>query len=118
MIGQPRPPGGLRSLAAWSLGIGLAWLLLGQQLAGQPVIQLDLTAGLPGAPSVYRQPHAPARPAPADLTAILNTAVNGNLNAESALMFVLSEVGPFSCSWAIQTVFAENPGHAAGSCRE
>ncbi len=62
MIGQPRPPGGLRSLAAWSLGIGLAWLLLGQQLAGQPVIQLDLTAGLPGAPPCTgSRPHPPAQ---------------------------------------------------------
>ena len=30
---------------------------------------------------------------------------------------VLFEVGPFSCSWTIQAVFAENPGHAADACR-
>src|SRR6266545_4105545 len=67
MIGQPRPSGGLRlrSLVVWSLGIGLAWLLLGQQLAGHPVVQLDLTAGLPGASSVHRHPLAPVRSAPA-----------------------------------------------------
>ncbi len=64
MMQQPRPRGRLRlrSLAAWSFGIGLAWLLLGQQLAGQPMVHLDLTAGLPGASSVRPQPLAPARP--------------------------------------------------------
>jgi hypothetical protein len=52
MMPEPRPPGRLRlrSLAAWSLGIGLAWLLLGHQYAGQPAVHLDLTAALPGAP--------------------------------------------------------------------
>src|SRR6266536_1979731 len=66
MIQQPRPRGRrLWSLAAWSLGIGLAWLLLGQQYAGQPAVHLDLTAGLPGAATVHQQPVAPAGPAPA-----------------------------------------------------
>src|SRR6266511_361089 len=66
MIQQPRPRGRrLWSLAAWSLGIGLAWLLLGQQYAGQPAVHLDLTAGLPGAATMHRPPAAPARPAPA-----------------------------------------------------
>ncbi len=66
MMQQPRSRGRLRlrSMAAWSFGIGLAWLLLGQQLAGQPMVQLDLTAGLPGAASVHPQPPAPTRPAP------------------------------------------------------
>ena len=66
MIRQPRPPGalGLRSLAAWSLAVGLAWLLLGQPLAGQPAIHLDLAGALPGTAPVHRQPAAPAPPAP------------------------------------------------------
>ncbi len=67
MMPQPRPHGrlALRSLAAWSLGIGLAWLLLGQPLAGQPAVHLDLTAALSGAAAMHRQPATPARPAPA-----------------------------------------------------
>jgi peptidoglycan DL-endopeptidase CwlO len=39
-----RPRRRLRALAGWSLGIGLTWLLLGQQVNGQPVVQFDLTA--------------------------------------------------------------------------
>ncbi len=98
MMQQPRSRGRLRlrSMAAWSFGIGLAWLLLGQQLDGQPVVHLDLTAGLPGASSVHRQPAAArppsarpgpagARPASADLNAILNAALNGDLTAAAAL---------------------------------
>jgi hypothetical protein len=34
---------------------------------------------------------------------------------ETGHVSVLSKVGPFSCSWAIQAVFAENPGHVAGA---
>ncbi len=65
MMQHPRPRGRLqfRSLAVWSFGIGLAWLLLGQQLVGQPAVHLDLTAGLPGAAAMHRQP--PTQPAPA-----------------------------------------------------
>jgi len=54
----------------------------------------------------------------------LTSALTGLLNAgatpltHSPQLSVLFEVGPFSCSWTIQAVFAENPGHAAGSCRE
>jgi hypothetical protein len=75
MLPQPRPRGrlGLRSLAAWSLGIGLAWLLLGQQGAGQPVVRLDLTAGQPGASSVHGRPAAPARPGPAPYPELVAT---------------------------------------------
>src|SRR6266702_3239124 len=66
MIGQSRPPGRrLWSLCVWSLVIGLAWLLLGQQYTGQPAVHLDLTAGLPGAATVHQQPVAPASPVPA-----------------------------------------------------
>ncbi len=66
MIGQPRSRGRrLWSLCVWSLVVGLAWLLLGQQYAGQPAVHLDLTAGLPGAATLHQQPAAPARPAPA-----------------------------------------------------
>ncbi len=61
---QARPPRGrwLWSPAAWSLGLGLAWLLLGQQYAGQPAVHLDLTAALPGAATMQRQQAAPAHP--------------------------------------------------------
>jgi len=63
MIQQPRPRGRrLWSLAAWSLGIGLAWLLLGQQYAGQPAVHLDLTAGLPGAATTHWQTSPPSSP--------------------------------------------------------
>ena len=63
MIQQPRPRGRrLWSLAAWSLGIGLAWLLLGQQYAGQPAVYLDLTAGLPGAATTHWQTSPPSSP--------------------------------------------------------
>jgi hypothetical protein len=67
MMQQPRPRHGLRlwALAARSLGIGLAWLLLGQQLQGQPVMHLDLTAGCPVPPLCTNSPAAPARPRPA-----------------------------------------------------
>jgi cell wall-associated NlpC family hydrolase len=59
MIHQPRPRGRrLWSLAAWSCVIGLAWLLLGHQDAGQPAVHLDLAAALPGASTPHRQ--APA----------------------------------------------------------
>jgi cell wall-associated NlpC family hydrolase len=53
---QPHPYGGRRllRLAFWSAVVGLAWLLLGQQYAGQPAIHLNLAAG----------PIAPAHPAP------------------------------------------------------
>jgi len=61
MSGQPRPRGRLWSLAGWSLGLGLAWLLLGQQYAGQPAVHLDLTAGLPGAATLHRPAPAPRR---------------------------------------------------------
>jgi cell wall-associated NlpC family hydrolase len=64
MIGQPRPRGRWRwSLAAWTVGIGLAWLLLGHQYASQPAVHLDLTAGLPGAATMHQQPAAPRQPA-------------------------------------------------------
>ncbi len=53
MLRQPRPRRPLRSLLVWSLGIGLAWLLFGQQLAGQPAIHLDLTAALPATSPVH-----------------------------------------------------------------
>jgi cell wall-associated NlpC family hydrolase len=68
MVPRPDPRGGLGllRLTAWSLAIGLAWMLLGQQLHGQPIIHLDLTAGLPGAPPVQRPPIAPARPTPTE----------------------------------------------------
>jgi cell wall-associated NlpC family hydrolase len=66
MIGQSRPRGRrLWSLCVWSLVVGLMWLLLGQQYAGQPAVHLDLTAALPGAATLHERPAAPARPAPA-----------------------------------------------------
>jgi len=49
----------------WSLVIGLAWLLLGQQYAGQPAVHLDLTTGLPGAATIHQQSSPLAGPAPA-----------------------------------------------------
>lgn len=101
MIRAAPPRGGLRVwlLAAWSLAIALAWLLLGQQLDGQPVLHLDLTAELSGAqPCTGSRPRrgaqyplapAGARTASADLNAILNTilaaALNGGLTATAAL---------------------------------
>jgi cell wall-associated NlpC family hydrolase len=59
MLRQPRPRSRLRSLTVWSFGVGLVWLLIGQQLNGQPVVQLDLTTRLPGAPSVHGRQAAP-----------------------------------------------------------
>jgi hypothetical protein len=81
MMQQPRPRGRrLWSLAAWSAGIGLAWLLLGHQDAGLPAVHLDLTAALSGAP-----PCTNSRPRLASRRPPRTGSVNGDLTAVAAL---------------------------------
>jgi cell wall-associated NlpC family hydrolase len=65
MIEPSRAGRWLWSLAAWTAGIGLAWLLLGHQYAGQPAVHLDLAAGLPGAATLDRQAPTLRPPTPA-----------------------------------------------------
>jgi cell wall-associated NlpC family hydrolase len=97
----PIPRRGLRllRLGAWSAVVGLTWLLLGQQLQGQPVVHLDLTGVLPGATLVRQQPAAPTRPPSAPhrqapwRQAAPRLAPAGSPAAARAVTFALNQQG-------------------------
>jgi cell wall-associated NlpC family hydrolase len=108
----------LSALAVCTLAVGMAWLLVGQQLAGQPVVHLDLAAGLattsPATSPAHHQtaahpptsqqpsPPRPTRPGPAPRTSTARSTAPAT--AGRAVTFALAQRGrPYR--WG-----AEGPG--------